>query len=93
MHITSNEELPTTSDVASGCWVKVTDEPLKMCDFTTKNLVDYFVYSRETDGLQRQDWKSLNAGGSNCLQKVMFKMFISILMMMIVRSKLSVYQR
>lgn len=34
-----------------------------MCDFTTQNLVDYFVYSRETDGLQRQDWKSLNAGG------------------------------
>ena len=63
MHITSNEELSATSDVASGCWVKVTDEPLKMCDFTTESLVDYFVYSRETDGLQRQDWKSLNAGG------------------------------
>ena len=42
-HYYSNEKLPATADVASGCWVKVTDEPLKICDYTTKNLVDYFV--------------------------------------------------
>ena len=44
-------------------WVKIRDESFKMCNFTNKNLVDYFVHLREGDGLQRQDWKSLNAGG------------------------------
>lgn len=44
-------------------WVKICDDPLKMCHFTNKNLIDYFVNLREEDGLQRQDWKSLNAGG------------------------------
>jgi len=35
--------------------IKICDEPLKMYNINTQNLIEYFVYSRETDGLQHQD--------------------------------------
>ena len=44
-------------------WTNIKDEPLRMCSFTTENLTNYFVYLWEADGLERQDWKSLNSGG------------------------------
>ena len=34
-----------------------------MYNFTTENLTNYFVYLQEADGLEQQDWKSLNSGG------------------------------
>ena len=36
---------------------------MKMCSFTTEKLTDYFVHCKDRDGLERQDWKSLNSGG------------------------------
>ena len=70
-----------TSDIKSGCWVKVTDEPQKA---TAHNLVDHFVYLRETD------WKSLMQGFQIVCRRSCSR---CLYQMMIVRSKLSVYQR
>jgi len=44
-------------------WTNIKDDPLKMCSFTTEKLTNYFVYCKDRDGLERQDWKSLNSGG------------------------------
>ena len=58
--------VPQTASSSSNdesLWTNIKDEPLKMCNFTTENLTNYFVYLREADGLERQDWKSLNSGG------------------------------
>ena len=64
-----NDAQPTAPLTASNTscveivWSNIKDEPLKMCNFTTENLMNYFVYLWEADGLERQDWKSLNSGG------------------------------
>lgn len=60
--IVINEDTSSTSDVTVNDYI-LGDEPLKMCNFTTQYLIDCFVYSRETNGIQCEDWKSLNAGG------------------------------
>jgi len=52
-----------TSPVSDSSWSKISEDPFKMWTFTNENLTDYFVFSNEKDGLEKQDWKSLNAGG------------------------------
>ena len=32
-------------------------------NFTIQNIIQYFIYQKEIDGLERQDWKSLNNHG------------------------------
>ena len=55
--ISSSHTISTTP------WTNIKDDPLKMCSFTTEKLTNYFVYCKDRDGLERQDWKSLNSGG------------------------------
>ena len=71
-HLLSSVDLvgtDTPSTVSSGHttsttpWTSIKDDPLKMCSFTTEKLTNYFVYCKDRDGLERQDWKSLNSGG------------------------------
>ena len=56
---------PTSSShtTSSTPWTNIKDDPLKMCSFTTEKLTNYFVHCKDRDGLERQDWKSLNSGG------------------------------
>ena len=59
-------------------WTSIKNDPMKMCSFTTEKLTDYFVHCKDRDGLERQDWKSLNSGGYKLLaeghvQDVMIK--------------------
>ena len=55
--VSSNHATSTTP------WTNIKDDPLRMCSFTTEKLTNYFVYCKDSDGLERQDWKSLNSGG------------------------------
>ena len=34
-----------------------------MPEFTIENVMQYFIYRKENDGLERQDWKNFNVGG------------------------------
>ena len=34
-----------------------------MPEFTIENVMQYFIYKKEDDGLERQDWKNFNVGG------------------------------
>lgn len=34
-----------------------------MPKFTIENVMQYFVYRKENDALERQDWKNFNVGG------------------------------
>lgn len=40
------------------------DEDLKIIpEFTIENVLQYFIYRKEYDGLERQDWKNFKSGG------------------------------
>ena len=68
-HLLSNvnriDEPPTSSSYATSVtqWTNIKDDPMKMCNFTTEKLTEYLIHFKDKDGLERQDWKSLNSGG------------------------------
>lgn len=39
------------------------DSPASLPNFTISEVMDYFIYRNDSDGLERQDWKNLNSGG------------------------------
>ena len=42
------------------------DEDLRLIpEFTIENVLQYFIYRKERDGLERQDWKNFKSGGYN----------------------------
>ena len=54
------------SDIASIDSWSLIDEDLKLIpEFTIKNVLQYFIYRKECDGLERQDWKNFKSGGYN----------------------------
>ena len=59
--ITSQSETVTLP--ASVTWIKIEEEINLLPDFTIENVIQYFVYQKEADGLEKEDWKSLNFGG------------------------------
>ena len=59
----------TTTDGDEGLSWKLIAEDINMLpEFTTENVLQYFIYRKENDGLERQDCKNFNFGG--------FKLFI-----------------
>ena len=34
-----------------------------MPEFAIENVMQYFIYRKENNGLERQDWKNFNVGG------------------------------
>ena len=59
--ITSQSESVTLP--APVTWSKIEEEINLLPDFTIENVIQYFVYQKEADGLEKEDWKSLNFGG------------------------------
>ena len=59
----NDDLMELNSPVNDSSWSKISEDPFKMWTFTNENLTDYFVFSNEKHGLEKQDWKSLNAGG------------------------------
>ena len=54
----------TTTDGDKGLSWKLIAEDINMLpEFTTENVLQYFIYRKENDGLERQDWKNFNFGG------------------------------
>ena len=44
-------------------WKMINDDIQLLPNFTTENVIQYLTYQKEADGLEKQDWKSLNYGG------------------------------
>ena len=65
--ITSQSETVTLP--ASVTWSKIEEEINLLPDFTIENVIQYFVYQKEADGLEKEDWKSLNFGGYKLLRE------------------------
>ena len=59
--ITSQSESVTLPNTVT--WSKIEEEINLLPDFTIENVIQYFVYQKEADGLEKEDWKSLNFGG------------------------------
>ena len=59
----NNDLMELVCPVSDSSWSKISEYPFKMWTFTNENLTEYFVFSNEKDGLEKQDWKSLNGGG------------------------------
>ena len=38
------------------------DSPDLIPNFTVNEVIDYFIYRNDCDGLEQQDWKNLNSG-------------------------------
>ena len=57
--------VPTTSDSAPATvtWQKLCESPETIPELTIDNVMKYFVYLQDSDGLERQDWKSLSSSG------------------------------
>ena len=58
--ITSQSESVTLPTPVT--WSKIEEEINILPDFTIDNVIQYFVYQKEADGLEKEDWKSLNFG-------------------------------
>ena len=59
--ITSQSESVTLPTPVT--WSKIEEEINLLPDFTIDNVIQYFMYQKEADGLEKEDWKSLNFGG------------------------------
>lgn len=57
----SNITVPCSS--SSPSWSKIGEDMRQLPNFTIQNIIQYFIYQKEIDGLERQDWKSLNNHG------------------------------
>ena len=44
-------------------WKNLIDIPASLPNFTINEVMDYFIYRNDSDGLERQDWKNLNSAG------------------------------
>lgn len=44
-------------------WKNLKDSPELIPNFTINEVIEYFIYRNDSDGLERQDWKNLNSGG------------------------------
>ena len=44
-------------------WKKICDEPTIIPELSFDEILQYFVYLNDIDGLEKQDWKNLNSGG------------------------------
>ena len=56
----SSNRQSTSHDVT---WKSLIDSPALIPSFTINEVMDYFIYRNDSDGLERQDWKNLNSGG------------------------------
>ena len=64
------ERPDTRLNVAQDCVLKPIAEVFKdFPNFTSQMLVDYFIYMKEEDGLECQDWKNPD---TVCLRKDMY---------------------
>lgn len=64
--VTSYTTTTASSDCASDIalsWSLIHEDLQLMPEFTIENVMQYFVYRKENDGLERQDWKNFNVGG------------------------------
>ena len=49
----SNITVPCSS--SSPSWSKIGEDMRQLQDFTIQNIIQYFIYQKEIDGLERQD--------------------------------------
>ena len=61
--VSSSLTIATTHGDVGLSW-KLIDEDINVLpEFTIENVLQYFIYRKENDGLERQDWKNFNSGG------------------------------
>jgi len=71
---TTSTLLDVSSNIES--WILI-DEDLKMLpEFTIENVLQYFIYRKECDGLERQDWKNFKSGGYKLFKEGMLKRYV-----------------
>ena len=62
-NVSSSSTIATTDGDVGLSW-KLIDEDINVLpEFTTENVLQYFIYRKENDGLERQDWKNFNLDG------------------------------
>ena len=57
----SSPLLDSSSDIDS--WTLIHEDLKLIPEFTIENVLQYFIYRKECDGLERQDWKNFKSGG------------------------------
>jgi len=59
----TDEETTSVSSTTSSDWSSITTDLQLLPDLNIENVLQYFIYQNEADGLQKQDWKSFGSGG------------------------------
>ena len=62
-NVSSSSTIATTDGDVGLSWKLIGEDINVLPEFTTENVLQYFIYRKKNDGLERQDWKNFNSSG------------------------------